>query len=156
MRTLSDENLDLIERGTDDQYMKDFDARIASLGIGRVDGLIDIAVVAAPDEVRAGAVRWAERQYADYLAAHDEIRALAEDRQYPQAVEVAVDREAAAVAELDTLLDDLIDRSATTLGDDAEQARELPVPLPIVVAVAALVAVAAIVVGLQPRLREYR
>ena len=156
LRTASDENLDLIERGTDDQYIEDFDARSASLGIGRADGLFDIAVAAAPDEVRAGAVRWAERQYADYLAAHDEIRALAEGRQYPQAVEIAVGREAAAAAELDRLLGDLIDRSAATLGDDAEQARALPVPLPIVVAVAALVAVAAIVVGLQPRLREYR
>ena len=56
LRSLSDENLDLIERGTEPAYIEDFDVRIDSLGIGAADGLLDRAVDAAPDRASRDAV----------------------------------------------------------------------------------------------------
>ena len=53
-------------------------------------------------------------------------------------------------------LADLIERSSAALSDDADRARDLAVVLPILIVLAALAAGVAVVVGLQPRLREFR
>ncbi len=66
LRSLSDDNLDLIERG--DENQEDFEQRIDSIGLGPRDGLLDVADPHPTPSL--------ERGYDDYLAAHDEVRRL--------------------------------------------------------------------------------
>ena len=94
LRSLSDENLDLIERGTEDDYREDFDVRIDSLGLGETDGLLDRAVDTAPD--RASRERWHRSRRATTSTSPPTTRcgACSTDGDYLAAVDVAVDREA--------------------------------------------------------------
>ncbi len=64
--------------------------------------------------------------------------------------------EAAAAEAVDKELVALIDTSRTRLDRAADRARSLGVVLPVLTALAALAAAAAVVIGLWPRLREYR
>jgi hypothetical protein len=154
LRALSDENLDLIEHGTDRTYMTDFETRVRSLGIGAPDGLTDRAARAAPDpEIRRGVAALDER-YDAYLAAHADVRAQTDGADH-QALMEAVDRGTQAARAVDDELDHLIDASATTLRREADGAGDLAVLVPIIV-ITTLIGAAAVVLGLRPRLREYR
>ena len=155
-RSLSDENLDLIERGTEEGYIEDFDRRVDSLGIGSDDGLLDRAVDAAPDRATRDALASIEERYTEYLAAHDEVRRRLEERDYGAAVDIAVNPEADAAQAVDAELSELIERSSAALSDDADRAREFAFVLPILVVLATIAAGVAVVIGLQPRLREFR
>ena len=152
LRSVSDENLDLIERGTEAQYVPDFDRSLASIGAGGAGGLLGRAATAAPDGDTRAALDRLDERYSDYLAAHDEVRRL----DYRPAVDAAVTIEAAAAEAVDKELVALIDTSRTRLDRAADRARNLGVVLPVLTALAALAAAAAVVIGLWPRLREYR
>ena len=152
LRTMSDENLDLIER----QYREDFDVGIESLGIGENDGLLDRARDTAPDRASHRALEAIDDRYDEYDAAHDEVRRLISTGEYLDAVEVAVSREAEAARAVDTELAELIKGSSAALIDDAGRARDFAVVVPILVVLATIAAGVAIVIGLQPRLREFR
>ncbi len=157
LRSLSDENLDLIERGGSEvDYIQDFDESISSVGIGETDGLLDRARDTAPDRASRAALGSIEARYDEYLAAHGEVRRLYDGGNYLAAVDVAVNREAAAARAVDAELAELIKRSSSALIDDADRARDFAVVLPILVILAAIGAGVAIVIGLQPRLREFR
>ena len=157
LRSLSDENLDLIERGGSEvDYIQDFEESISRVGIGETYGLLDRARDTAPDRASRAALELIEARYDEYLAAHDEVRRLYDGGNYLAAVDVAVNREAAAAGAVDAELDELIERSSSTLIDDADRARDFAVVLPILVVLAAIGAGTAIVIGLQPRLREFR
>ena len=153
---MSDENLDLIERGGSEvDYIQDFDESISSVGIGETDGLLDRALDTAPDRGSRAALGLIEARYDEYLAAHGEVRRLYDGGNYLAAVDVAVNREAAPHGQWIELAE-LIKRSSSALIDDADRARDFAVVLPILVILAAIGAGVAIVIGLQPRLREFR
>jgi hypothetical protein len=156
LRSVSDENLDLIERGTVAEYVPDFDRSLASIGAGGAGGLLGRAATAAPDDVTRAALARLRERYGDYVTAHDEVRRLDEQGDYRGAVEAAVTTEAAAADAVDKELVTLIDTSSTRLGRAADRARDLGVVLPVLMALAALAAAAAVVIGLWQRLREYR
>jgi hypothetical protein len=156
LRSVSDENLDLIERGTVAEYVPDFDRSLASIGADGAGGLLARASTAAPDDAMRAALDRLRERYGDYLAAHDEVRRLDERGDYRPAVDTAVTTEAAAAEAVDNELVALIDTSRTRLDRAADRARELGVVLPVLTALAALAAAATVVIGLWPRLREYR
>ena len=97
-----------------------------------------------------------EERYDEYLAAHDEVRSLLKDGEYRAAVDVAIDREASAAQAVNAELAELIARSSAALSDDADRARGFAFVLPILVVLTAIAAGVAVVIGLQPRLREFR
>ena len=146
LRSLSDDNLDLIERG--DENQEDFDQRIDSIGLDADDGVLDVA-----DPI----TRSLERGYDDYLAAHEQVRLLAERGDHQAAVEMAVGREADAARALDEEIAELIGEASATLDRAAGRSVDgVTVALPVVIVLAAVAAAIAAVAGLQPRLREYR
>jgi hypothetical protein len=156
LRSLSDENLDLIERGTAPEYVEDFNRLVRSIGVGATFGLLDRAEAAAPDPATREALAVLEDRYDEYLAAHGEVRQLDDQDQYRRAVDVAVGREARAADAVDGELSTIIERSSGSLLDDADRARDLVPFLSGLVALAAVAAAVAVVIGLQPRLQEYR
>jgi hypothetical protein len=147
LRSLSDENLDLIERGTEEQFREDFDLRV-----GDASALLERALGSTEGRRALGSL---EAGFGAYLAAHDEVRRLSSEN-YREAVELAVTDEASAARLIDDELAALIDGAATALDQDADRASDLAVAFPALVVLAAIVAAVAVVVGMQPRLREYR
>lgn len=155
LRSLSDENLDLIERGTDQANIDDFEAVTASIG----DSDSGLLAIAAGDTIDGRAGSGVERiieLHGDYLAAHDRVRELAAADDYRSATEVAVVDQAEASVRLDQALAGEIDRARRALdsfaGDAADRLRWMPA---VIVAVSALAA-AAVAAGMWPRIKEYR
>jgi hypothetical protein len=152
---MSDENLDLIERGTGSTYLDDFDASIASIG-DEDEGLLgwagDVADRTRMD-VGIGAIL---DRHAAYLDLHGDVRALQEQARYVAAVDLAVGEEATAAAALDDAYDASISRAHGRLRSAAADARHalrgLTTTMAVVGALAGLVAV----LGLDRRIREYR
>jgi hypothetical protein len=156
LRSLSDENLDLIDR-PDQAAMDDFEARTVSIagGDGK-PGLLDQAATEAVDSATAGRVAQIERLHAEFLAAHRRVRGLAKDYDYKKAIAVASTDEATASLALDRAFEDEIAANQKSLEAHARTADRVLRPLPYTVVVAALAAIAAVAAGMWPRLREYR
>jgi hypothetical protein len=149
LRSLNDENLYLVERGTDDVHRDDFDLVVAHLGDGET-GLVAAAARAADDEGPT------IEAYRAYLAAHQEVRALVDARQVDDAITSAVDRLAPAANALDGRLGDTVASAETRLASEARAAHDdSGLLLRLSVVLSAVAAVAA-VVGLDVRRREYR
>ena len=154
LRSLSDDNLELIERGTEAEYREDFALSIARLGLGDARGVLD--GVTAPTAATRRTMAVLDARFDAYLAAHAQVQELSAAGDWPAAVQVAVTEEADAVRALDRMLTDLIERFAATLDGEAERARGRSRALPVATAVAAVAAAIAVVIGLRPRLKEYR
>ena len=91
LRSLSDENLDLIERGTEPTYQQDFADVTAR--IGEADGTTGLLATAAQlaDRTGTGAgIDGITGRYGDYLAQHQRVRQLDDAFEYRDAVGVAV------------------------------------------------------------------
>lgn len=155
LRSLSDENLDLIERGTEPLHMDDFAAIVDSLGGSAGDSGL-IADVVESDKPAIGTNQAIELAYADYLAIHDDVRELSDAGSFDEAIDVAVSGQAAAAARLDAALDDNVTAARIHLDREAEVARStLERLLPVVLVLPGLAAVFAIA-GIRRRIREYR
>ena len=157
LRSLSDENLDLIERGTEQAHQEDFKATIAS--IGEPDGGSGLLATAAELAERTSSEHRVEdiaQRYAEYLAVHDRVRELSDDRQYDEAVDVAVNDEALAAAALDDSFGVEITAARQRLDAHAREARQAHQALRLAVIVMAAVTAALALFGLQQRIREYR
>jgi hypothetical protein len=150
LRSVSDENLDLIERGVEPSYLEDFETNRTS--IGGEGGLLDQATLLAERTGSTAAVDGISGLWNEYLVVHDRLRQL----DYPEAVRVAVTDGAVAAARLDAALAAEIDAARDRLDTDATSARRHLRWLMAVV-VAAMVAAALLVAwGLWARIREYR
>ena len=148
LRSLSDENLDLIERGTEPAHMEDFDDVTA--GAGELLERASQAADASPG------VRSIIGRYDDYLAVHGQVRQLAGDGAFDAAEAVAVSELATAAGAPRRGVDQRDRGSHRRPRPQAGEARDTLRWLPMVIGVAMLAALALAVVGLQPRMREYR
>jgi hypothetical protein len=145
LRSLNDENLDLIERGTDQAHMADFDAVRDVLGTAEAPGLIALAVGTSADA-----------NYAQYLTIHDEVRRLVEDGNTDAAISATLNELSPAERLLDAQLAHTVASATTRLDTEASEAHDstgtllaLAVALPIAAVVTALA-------GLWVRRKEYR
>jgi hypothetical protein len=156
LRSMSDENLDLIERGTNTADMKDFESVTASIaGSNQSPGLLDQAVGAAVDDATVARLSELETLHAEFLAAHDRVRGLAA-KDYTKAISAAVTAEAPASARLDAAFQREIETSRNNLDVRADEAAARLRHLEYAIFLAALLGVAAVAAGMWPRIREYR
>jgi hypothetical protein len=156
LRSQSDENLDLIDR-PNQAAMDDFEARTASIsgGDGQA-GLLGLAATRAVDSETAARVARIEHLHDEFVAAHARVRGFANDYDYKNAILVATTDETDASVALDDALETEIHENQATLEAHARSADRVLHPLPYVILIAALTAIAAVVAGMWPRLREYR
>jgi len=154
LRSLSDENLHLIERGTDPAHREDFD--LVAARVGGTDGLLDDATELAERTGSTAAIESIRGLWDDYLAVNDRVRQLDDAGTYLPAVAVAVTDEAGAAARLDAALDAEIDAARDRLDAGAAAARGhvrwLTISVLAVIALAAVLVVA----GIWVRMKEYR
>ncbi len=156
LRSLSDENLHLIERGTDPAHREDFD--LVTARVGGSGGLLDDAMQLAERTSRTAAVEHIRRLWDDYLAVNGQVRQLddADTDTYRQAVRLAVNDQADAAARLDAALGAEIDVARVRLDTGADAAsghvRWLTASVLVAIALAAVLVVA----GLWVRMKEYR
>jgi hypothetical protein len=154
LRSRSNENLHLIERGAVPSFLEEFDTiRAYMSGDG---GPLDQAAQLAERTGSAGAVGGIRSLWDQYLAVHDRMRQLDESNQYTLAVGVAVNEGDTAASLLDTALDAEIDAARARLDADATAAQRHMRWLVIVVVAAILAAAALVACGLWVRIREYR
>jgi hypothetical protein len=157
LRSLGYENLNLIERGTEPAYQREFaDVTESIRSSDRSTGLLATAERLARARGTTNGIDVISSHFDDYLAAHEQVRQLNGAGSYYEAVDAAVTDEARAAAKLDRALATEISAARGRLEAYAREARSgLQV---IAVAIVLLTAIAAIlaIVGLQHRLREYR
>jgi hypothetical protein len=154
LRSLSDENLHLIERGTDPTHREDADEITASIS----GPLMEQARGSAPDDATRLEIRRIEGLHRRLVAVHEQVRGLfgRDSYEYQAAVDVAVTDLASAARDVDAALATEISAARARLDDGADDAREGLRALPVVLLAGIVVAIAATVIGLQRRLREYR
>jgi hypothetical protein len=145
LRTFSDENLDLIERGAVSDYMPDFNRVAAALQPSRQAGLISSSYV-TPD-IKA--------TFAKYLSLHESVRRNDARGNYNEAVAVATSTEARAVADLDASLHQQIVSARSRLDTTAHEARSALALVAVLAAIMAIAGAVSIALGLRPRIREY-
>jgi hypothetical protein len=156
LRSLSDENVDLIDRPNEDA-IADFDARTASIaGAEGKQGLLDQAAERTTDDEAAARIATLDDLHGRFLAAHQRVRRLADEYEYKDAIVVASTDEARASADLDDAFESEIAATRQSLDVHAAAAAHRLRLLPFMSVVAALAAVAAVAAGMWPRLREYR
>jgi hypothetical protein len=157
LRSLSDENLDLIKRGTDSAHRRDFDLVTARIGgsDGR-GGLLGVASQLARRTATQHRIDALTRQYGDYLAVHRRVRQLAANSEYPGAIELAVNDQADAEAALDKAFEDEVRAARQRLDSHADDARHALRMVTLTIVVLAVLAAAFTLIGLQVRIREYR
>jgi hypothetical protein len=156
LRSMSDENLDLIERGTNKADMDDFDAVSASIaGSDEQPGLLDRAANGAADAETEARIAELDSLHAQFLAAHDRVRDLAAD-DYNTAIAAAVTDQARASATLDAAFAQEIEISRGSLAERADDAADELRLSPYLIFLASLVGAVAVAAGMWPRIREYR
>jgi hypothetical protein len=146
LRTFSDENLDLIERGAASSYLPDFNTLTADLTNDHGTGLLDSAYV--PAAISA--------DFGRYFSAHRQVR-KANDfyGDHSSAVSIATKQEAPAMAALDAAFRGQIAAARTRLETSASDARSGLSFVGLLTVLFALLAATAIVFGLRPRIKEY-
>ena len=157
LRSLSDDNLHLSERGTDQTYRDDFTEMRTSIGgVDGSGGLVGHAALLAHRTGRGPAVDDIRQRWLDYLAVHDRVLQLDDARFNRSAVELATTDEADAADRVDGALDAEMTASSQALGDHAATARSHVRWLGAGVVVAVGLAALLVAGGLWVRLREYR
>jgi hypothetical protein len=157
LRAQSDDNLALVERGTGDAYLVDFDTY--SKRIGGTDGTGGLLGAATDIAGRTGSEQAIARlgdQFVTFLDAHHEVRNLDTKGAYDEAVKHSTEVEAVAARALDGRLRAEINRSRERLDAAAADARggfdALDVVIPLLIVAAGVL----VLVGLQRRISEYR
>jgi hypothetical protein len=103
----------------------------------------------------APAVAELERQLAAYLALHQQVRTLNGAGSYDDAVRLAITREADALGTANRSFKDVITRATQRLDEHAASAASALAPAPFVVLALGVLGIAAALLGLRRRLREY-
>lgn len=157
LRSVSDANLDLIERGTVPEYAEDFDRTTASIGDrDGGSGLLALAKADATDRSARARIDSIIALYADFLDVHDRVAAMAARFEFAAATELAVGARAEAGSALDQALGAEIERARHQFDVHVDEAAGQVERLPLILFVIALVAGACAVGGMTPRIREYR
>jgi hypothetical protein len=147
LRTFSDENLDLIERGAASSYMPDYAVLANALSNNANTGLLDTRYV-SPITVN---------EYTAYANAHEAVRQANDvEGDYATAVKIATTTEATAAATLNAQLERQITDARARLEQNANDAGSGLAALGLITVLLAIGAAAAVALGLRPRLREYR
>jgi hypothetical protein len=154
----ADESLELISRGADPRYETDFTDVMHRLG--RERGWFEQALTApAPAGVRA-AIPHAESAIAAWGTEHTGMLAANSKGDYTGAVAMTIgggpDRAPAFFGAADTALGQAIDASNSTLDTDAAQAGDALTGLAVGTGLLTAIALAAMTVGFQRRIAEYR
>jgi hypothetical protein len=156
LRSLSDENLDLIQRGTDTSYITDFNGTVQRLGLSGRGGLMALARDVEQRAGRPSQVALLGLQLHTYQHLHGTVRSLDDDQgDYKDAVTLAVGDEASALAAADDSFAREIDFAAQRLDVHASHASRLLTPAPYVLAIGAALAALVAVLGLRRRITEY-
>jgi hypothetical protein len=154
LRSVSDENLDLIERGVEPSYLEDFATNRTH--ISGEGGLLDEATRLAERTGSTAAVGGIRGLWNEYLAVHERVRQLDGDGVYKQAVRVAITDGAIAAARFDDALDAEIDAARHRLDADASAAGRHMQWLVAEVVATILAAAVLAAWGLWIRMKEYR
>lgn len=157
LRSLSDDNLHLIERGTDPAYREDFDLVATRVGgTNGSGGLLDDAMRLAERTGSTAAIADIRRLWDEYLALNGRVRQLDDAGEYLPAVRVAVTDQADAADRLDVALGTEIDAARDRLdagaGAASDHIRWLAASLLVAIGLAAILVIA----GLWVRMKEYR
>ena len=158
LRSLSDDNLRLIERGTDTSDLED-DFATVTASVGGADGSGGLLGTAARYAARTGSTTEIERireRWAEYMAVHDQVRALDDAGEYRDAVVLAFSAEATAHSLVNDGLATEITTAQASLGANAADADRHLRWLAATVAVTVLVAALLVVTGMWFRIKEYR
>jgi hypothetical protein len=157
LRAHNDDNLVLIDRGGGEQYVSDYEAIERRLeGAEGNGGLMRLADAVATGENAADRVEDVRAQLAAFTEAHGAVREHDDAGAYEEAVSVAVTREADAARALDDTLRTEVDRAGADLLDRSADARSGFALLVAAGVVLSLIAAGLVLVGLQPRIEEYR
>jgi hypothetical protein len=157
LQAQSDDNTALIERGSGQSYIADFDSVARRLqGQGGSSGLLGEARTVA---ARTGSTASIDRISGDLgtlLAVHAKVRSDDNSGHYTNAVATATGTEAGAVTRLDADIDSQLTGAQDRLNTNASSARRgfgaLVVGIPLLAALAGLLAL----LGVQRRVVEYR
>jgi hypothetical protein len=145
LRTFSDDNLDLVERGAASSYGPDFTRLTGALHDAHDRGLLD----------RRDTTSNLLADFQAYQAQHRAVKEHYGEGDYTGAVALATSAEARALSNLDVALGHQVDAARSRLESNARHARSGLVFVAVMAGLLALVAALAIVLGLRPRIREY-
>jgi hypothetical protein len=145
LRTFSDDNLDLVERGATAGYQHDFDDLATALHDPAKPGLLD-----GPDASPALLA-----DFLSYRQRHQMMWNRYDNGDYNGAVDAATGDEARTLSTLDDDLGRRVNAAQTLLESNARDARGGLVIVAVMAGLLALAAAVAIVRGLRPRIREY-
>jgi hypothetical protein len=154
LRSLSDDNLDLIQRGTDTSYVDDF-AQTRTRLVAAKSGFMALATRAetrAGDRDRAVVLR---RQLDAYLAQHDVVRGFDKRGDYNRAVVTALGDEATALGHADVTFRSGIDVADRHLESQASHSSQLIRSAAVAILLLSLLAAAVAVLGIRRRIGEY-
>jgi hypothetical protein len=173
LRAQNNENLALIERGTGDVYVAEFERLMDELG-GKdgKSGLLGYAATLADRTGDGARIRALAPEFTALRDLHSKVRALDSGGDYTQAVALSVGtsntdlatslveakpgQELAAVDQLQSALQSDIDRSQARLASAAQDAHsgfgELELAIPVLAIIAGLL----VLLGLERRIGEYR
>jgi hypothetical protein len=144
LRSFSDENLNLIERGAASEFAPDFGRVETALTVS--PALLGMAYVLDP----------IPQDYARYLAIHNQLAKLNGQGNYEGAVLVATTTEAQALQDLNGAFATQIETARQRLQTNASDARRALEAVAISCVLLTVLAVVAIWFGLRPRIREYQ
>jgi hypothetical protein len=154
LRSFSDENLELIERGAVSGYLDDF-ARVESAVAGP-SGLLQQARRLAARFGTTDEVDILIRDFGKYAAAHSSVLdANVHEFNYAKAVARAIGPEAAALTRLDTEYQRAIEASLRRLDSRAADSRRRLAPIGGALLLLGVLAGACAVVGIRSRVKEY-
>ena len=160
LQARTDEALTLVARGSGGEFEADFKARLTDLaGPDGQGGLLGQARSSAEDPELAGLLGRATDAVTTWRKQHATLRGLDDGGQYPQAVTLAVGDPkgvSSTFAEVDSALQQAIDRANATFVDRAASAGRTMTGSVIAWTGLTLILVAGLVVGLQRRIAEYR
>jgi hypothetical protein len=155
LRAMADENLDLIQRGTEPAYITDFTAAQSAVD-GPAGLLAKAAQISESTGIGLDQVSALRDQFAGFVVLHSDVRDKVNNGLYQQAVDQAIGDEASAAAKLDTSYQSFTAQAHDRLTNAVSDARDALQVLPAAMGLIALGAGLLAVIGLDRRIREYR
>src|SRR5262249_32935459 len=152
LRSFSDDNLELVERGDAPDYLPDF-ARIREQLLGD-QGLLAYAE-RIDNRGSPGAPELLTSEYNWYLRDHDAVRNADDTGHYPEAVTLVSGPEAIRVATLDGYYEQAIKTARDQIDTNTRDARDALTGAAVGSLVLAALAAVAIVLGLRRRIQEF-
>jgi hypothetical protein len=157
LQARADEALTLVARGSGGQYEADYTARLTDLiGKDGKGGQLAAAIDHATDPNVHSVLSKARDDVVAWRAGHEKLNADDQAGQYPEAVQAALTGQSTYFGQIDSDLQQAVDTAGATFDDRAQAASDA---LTLTVAgwtLLTVMLVAALVIGLQSRIAEYR